>query len=364
MAKKSTPTPVPTIEALDSSAIRSKPLVFISHDSRDADLAEAFSNLLIDVSGGTLKSFRSSDKKGTAGIEFGSEWYTTIMSRLDEATDVVALLTHRSIERPWILYEAGVAKGKLDATVFGLAAGIPLSDVSTGPFGQFQNCADDQDSLTKLVLQLLKRNPDASPREEAVRQQVESFILKKDDIISSIKTTQKKKTDVIEEDNIAKLFEEIKAMLRDVHSQSMTNNAIYKQDKMTRRLPAGLIDDMLMGAFKLPGENRLSMLMIVASLIRDDAPWLYEPIVELYRATIRGVPQEIERAYDNLIDITKFVSRGPLEKYLYRMNEHDMIIVREIIRAVKILFMECGMINTTPPSRRRSNLGETTRDKQ
>ncbi len=75
------------------------PLVFISHDSRDADLAEAFSNLLTDASGGILKSFRSSDKKGTAGIEYGVEWYRAIMKKLDDATDVVALLTARSIDR-------------------------------------------------------------------------------------------------------------------------------------------------------------------------------------------------------------------------------------------------------------------------
>ncbi len=43
---------------------RPKALVFVSHDSRDADLAEAFANLLSDVSAGTLKSFRSSDKRG------------------------------------------------------------------------------------------------------------------------------------------------------------------------------------------------------------------------------------------------------------------------------------------------------------
>ena len=211
MVKKNVPAPIvpaPAEQLETSSPIRPKPLVFISHDSRDADMAEAFSNLLIDVSGGTLKSFRSTDKKGTSGIEFGSEWYNTIMSRLDEATDVVALLTHRSLERPWILYEAGVAKGKLDTTVLGLAVDVPLSDVSTGPFGQFQNCADDQDSLTKLVVQLLERNPDAAPREETVRQQVSYFISKKDEILSS-KTTHKKKSETTEDANIAKLFEEI-----------------------------------------------------------------------------------------------------------------------------------------------------------
>ena len=50
------------------------PLVFVSHDSRDADLAEALSKLLMNVSAGMLKSFRSSDRKGAQGIDFGVEW--------------------------------------------------------------------------------------------------------------------------------------------------------------------------------------------------------------------------------------------------------------------------------------------------
>ena len=104
----------------------SKALVFISHDSRDADVAEAFGNLLSDVSAGMLKSFRSSDKTGSSGIAYGVEWYAAIMSKLEDATDVVALLTKNSIERPWILYEAGVAKGKLNRNVLGIALGIPL----------------------------------------------------------------------------------------------------------------------------------------------------------------------------------------------------------------------------------------------
>src|SRR3954463_7280394 len=87
------------------------PMVFISHDSRDADLAEAFSKLLKSVSAGMLKSFRSSDKRGTDGIDFGDEWYKRLMSKLQSTSDVVCMFTERSLDRPWILYEAGVAKG-------------------------------------------------------------------------------------------------------------------------------------------------------------------------------------------------------------------------------------------------------------
>ena len=100
-------------ETLEPAKSVEAPLVFISHDSRDAQLAEAFSKLLKSVSAGMLKSFWSSDKKGIEGIEFGDEWYKTLMSKLERASVVVCLLTERSLDRPWILYEAGVAKGKI-----------------------------------------------------------------------------------------------------------------------------------------------------------------------------------------------------------------------------------------------------------
>lgn len=194
----------------------STPLIFISHDSRDADLAEAFAMLLTDASGGILKSFRSSDKSGTQGIEFGTEWYRAIMQKLDEATDVVALLTPRSLNRPWILYETGVAKGKLESTVLGLALGVSLDSAATGPFAQFQNSGDDEESLTKLVLQLIRRHPDAAPREAAIRRQVQAF---KEQVAELLKTresvphVEKPRAD---ENAVAKLFEEIKLQIRDL----------------------------------------------------------------------------------------------------------------------------------------------------
>jgi hypothetical protein len=106
------------------------PLMFVSHDNKDAELAEAFGKLVDSVSAGVLKIFRSSDKKGSQGIEYSVEWYPKFMERLNQASDVVCLLTENSINRPWILYEAGVAKGKLDTPVYGIALGIPLSQAN------------------------------------------------------------------------------------------------------------------------------------------------------------------------------------------------------------------------------------------
>ena len=45
-----------------------------------------------------LKSFRSSDKKGKDGIEFGDEWFKRLMEKLKSASDVVCIFTERSLD--------------------------------------------------------------------------------------------------------------------------------------------------------------------------------------------------------------------------------------------------------------------------
>lgn len=309
---------------------RSRALVFVSHDSRDADIAEAFANLLSDVSAGTLKSFRSSDKKGNSGIEFGAEWYTSIMSQLDEATDVVALLTARSIDRPWILYEAGVAKGKLGTTVLGLALGVPLEKVSTGPFGQFQNCGDDEDSLTRLVMQLLQRNPDASPREEAVRMQVKLFIQSLSTVLA--KTPKKTSTDSGAEDqNVAKLFEEVKAMVRELPERvdsKFLHVSRRTPDKAMRHMHPKMLDEMLfMGSGPDGrGETTAAALLLMLSLIKDDLPWLHEVGMAIYRAMSMDDRPLVMSTYKQFQITLEMTRHGPWRRSFIRDDEESFML--------------------------------------
>jgi hypothetical protein len=108
------------------------------------------------------------------------------MQQLADASDFVALLTPTSFNRPWILFEAGVAKSKMDSTVFGIALGIPLDVAISGPFLLFQNCDDDESALTTLTIQLIKKNnPDTDPIEDDVRQRVALFREKVHDLLPS-----------------------------------------------------------------------------------------------------------------------------------------------------------------------------------
>jgi hypothetical protein len=311
-----------------------KPLVFISHDTRDATLAEMFGNLLTDASGGIVKSFRSSDKKGTTGIQFGAEWYTTIMAKIGDASDVVALLTHHSIDRPWILYEAGVAKGKLNTTVFGLAVGIPLDKASGGPFAQFQNSGDDEDSLTKLVLQLIQKNPDASPREEAVRRQVKAF---RESIQAEIKNSAKTKPETQEEMNetaVAKMFEEVKVMFGELPERMRH----YLRKGVLPNVRRPRIDqEMAEGLLLRERPNPMQWLIFIV-VFRETLPWIYDLGMEFYRAMMSQKTLEIRRAQRNLQELMGYLENSPLISFLTESGHFN----REEYHNIRSLF---GLLN-------------------
>jgi hypothetical protein len=263
-------------------SIPGKSLIFISHDTRDAGIAEAFSALLKSVSAGVLKSFRSSDKKGNQGIEFGVEWYPEIMKKLELASDVVCLLTPNSVNRPWILYEAGVAKGKLETPVHGVALGIALQAASSGPFAQFQNSDDTDDSLTQLVMQLVSRIPNAEPDRDVVKTQVAAFKSKIEPLLNASDGAVPQEQDN-EEASVAKLFEEVKVMFQDLPSRIERrfdpeySPAIRNKKRFSSKVFYELSRD-----FDKEMPDGIGLL-IVASQFKDEFPWLYELAVDAYR---------------------------------------------------------------------------------
>jgi TIR domain len=156
----------------DDGATRS--VVFISHDGRDVALAEAFSDLLVDASASMVSTFMSSNRRGTFGIEFGAEWYSTVAHTVENAALVIALITPLSLERPWMLFEVGLAQGRSRRPALAIAVGVPLSSI-TCPFAQMQIASDDENSLTKVVVHILRTLLSASPREQGVRAMVQRF---------------------------------------------------------------------------------------------------------------------------------------------------------------------------------------------
>lgn len=178
-ARRGTKKPVDVVKGRP----RKRPFIFISHDSRDAKIAEWFSDLFASKE---LGFFLSSNKKGQ-GLQFGFKFYDQVIEKIKSAAEVVCLLTPSSLYRPWIFYEAGLAAGKLRSRVLGVALGVPFERLDTTPFGQFQNCAYDEDSITTLVIQLLKHRRRAHPDRTAILKKVRLFMNKTSELAPGIR---------------------------------------------------------------------------------------------------------------------------------------------------------------------------------
>lgn len=309
-------------------------LVFISHDTRDAEIAEAFSILLKRVSAGVLKSFRSSDKKSNQGIEYGVEWYPEIIKNIQGATDVVCLLTPNSIDRPWILFEAGMAKGKLNTPILGVALGLPLTKASSGPFAQFQNCNGDEDSLCKLVFQLVDRIPNSEPDEETIKFHVQKFITSIEEIFSKRKENPEyQSVSEYSENETPKLFEEIKVMFQDLPLRIESRiDPEYRDRKRRRRFHPMMIEELM----HMTPNPMVGMLMALG-LIRDKMPWLYEIGTDTIKILRSDVPKkEKEKAVMQFEEMVEMTSHHPMmEEFFMSDSKEDYMIFRELPRILR-----------------------------
>jgi hypothetical protein len=329
MAKRESSSPQLTTETTMSNQVSKNPLVFISHDTRDAELAEAFSQLLSNSSMGILESFRSSDKKGTQGIEYGTLWYEEIFKKLNEASDVVCLLTHHSVDRPWILYEAGIAIGKSGTPLIGIALGLPLNKANNGPFAQFQNCADDIDSLTKLVSGLVKKIPNAKPIDEVIKGQVVQFLEKIKPILEKqdeeIEPASKDKP-LVEDTQVAKLFEEIKIMFQDLPSRIDRNVNSQESNRKFRKFHPMMLEDMM----HFSKDESLGFIMIL-SFFKNDLPWIYdigmETLKNIKAAKSMKERENLTREFERIVEMS---IHNPVFEDLIMKNKEDYRIYREL----------------------------------
>jgi hypothetical protein len=327
-----------------------KPLIFISHDTRDAELAEAFGKLLSNTSAGVLKSFWSSDRKGSRGIEYGVEWYPELMRKLNSASDIVCLLTQRSLDRPWILYEAGVARGKIEAPVIGLALGISLNRANTGPFAQFQNSDDSEDSITNLVMQLVLRIPDAEPDRDAISLQVRAFKERASEILGEL-DEEAEDDEAVDESSVAKLFEEVKIMFEDLPSkvEGKLKPSLVAYPRGNRFLAREKLEEYLHYATSVRGTAGFLMALVI---VKNEFPWVYRVGIEAYDAIKFGNADRFDRLFKSFHELVGFTIDLSRNRLLYKFRNDNYRILEELPGLLESVMQE-NLSDLSRSSKRR-----------
>ncbi len=130
-----------------------KPTVFISHASEDEQLGRAWMELIQSIPGKEEVPYLAEDMR--RGISAGDNWAANIDQALSDADITIAILTPGSNNRPWILWESGVAYGR-DKTF------VPIS------------CYLKEDQINPVLKQFQAR--DVMTQESAVKLCKELFL--------------------------------------------------------------------------------------------------------------------------------------------------------------------------------------------
>jgi tetratricopeptide (TPR) repeat protein len=91
--------------------------VFISLTGTDAPIAEALKTMLKALFGDFIETGFSTSKELGTGIRTGEDWFQWIVQQVRECEFALILVTPFSVNKPWILWEAGAVAGAAVASM-------------------------------------------------------------------------------------------------------------------------------------------------------------------------------------------------------------------------------------------------------
>lgn len=86
-------------------------VIFISLTQQDSEIAEALRTALDDLLGELVEVHFSTSKEAAGGIRHGQDWFQWIVEEVQHCDFALILLTPASVQKPWILWEAGAVHG-------------------------------------------------------------------------------------------------------------------------------------------------------------------------------------------------------------------------------------------------------------
>lgn len=107
---------------------------------------------------GQIAVWHSSDSSGHGGLKPGHIWLDEIRTQLSKSKAVVALLTPRSVSRPWLLFESGFGAANVECDVIPVCVGIDNVANVPFPLAMYQSYQlADYESVRKFLEKLLVR---------------------------------------------------------------------------------------------------------------------------------------------------------------------------------------------------------------
>jgi hypothetical protein len=259
-------------------------------------------------------------------ISAGERWGEAVAKELEACNFGIICVTHENIASPWVLFESGaLAKSLQESRVIPLLLDHEFRDIS-GPLAQFQAKKVDESGIAEVVYSINKAAsapvPDSRAKQllSALWPELEKAVQDIPEVSEAAKHTRSQ-PEVLEE--LVMSVRALDARFRELSEDSP------RRGRRSRRFHPMMLDEFAHMIGEGPGDP--AALLMVASLFRDDVPWLYEIGVEAYRAARSGSRDEAARALRRFRRAAEMVERGPFLFDEAGLNPKELhMIMREV----------------------------------
>lgn len=229
-----------------------------------------------------------------ADIDAGERWGQSVAAELAASNFGIVCITSENVNSPWVLFEAGALTKSLDdSKVIPLLLDLEFSDIS-GPLAQFQAKKISRAGMQEIISSIQK-SADAPIPEGRLNRLFEALW---PDLEKSLARVPKEPPTERHVRPQHEVMEELVASVRSLDGRVRESSAMSAQFRTTpirsrRRI---LVDLRLLEENTDIQRNDPLTLLVLASNIREEIPWLHELTMETYRTVRAGSVKDADSA--------------------------------------------------------------------
>lgn len=262
-----------------------------------------------------------------ADVAAGERWAQEVAKELDASNFGVICVTPENVAAPWVLFEAGaLAKSMQGARVIPLLFNLEFSDI-TGPLAQFQAKKVEKGGLAEVVQSINQTAEPAIPEDRANQLFTALWPEFENQLASIPDEAPTEKHMRPHHEILEELVTGVRALdsrFRDIES-SVSEELPRSRRRRLRYIHPKMFDEI--AHVTLEDTDDPISLLVFASLLRDDFPWLYEIVLEAYHDLRHGRQESAMKAMERLRRITRTIARGPLMEAFGNSKEDHMMMM-------------------------------------
>lgn len=238
-------------------------------------------------------------------INAGDRWSLEVAKELDVSGFGVSCITSENISAPWLLFEAGaLAKSLQEGRVVPLLLGLDFSDIS-GPFAQFQAKKTDKSGIWETIsaINAVATTPVLGPKLVqlfgALWPSLEAQIAAIPDAPNPAKHSRPQ----------GEVLEELVSSVRNLDARMREDLEEGRSPRRSKRHHARMMvaEEAMHIAMDDPSET--SGVMVMASMFREEYPWIYELAREFCDSVKAMRVPDVESAYRRLMSSADIIGR-------------------------------------------------------